>query len=267
MSGALARSGRFWSSGGWLGAILPPALVLLAVGLAVEWAKAAGLLPITIPAPSQVAAVAPAQAADLWWHAQSTLRNAALGYVISAFVAFTLAGVALSLARAERPILSIGVAIDCIPIIALAPIFAVWVGAGPTLGVVIAGIAAFFPLLLGAVQGFKATDANARELFHVMAASRWQRLRLLSWPSALPFIFAAFKIAAPLSLLGALIAEWMGTDRGLGAMIIYALFSFNVPVVWLTILTVCAISALAYGLIALVESRVVTWGTDAEAGG
>jgi ABC-type nitrate/sulfonate/bicarbonate transport system permease component len=240
-------------------AILPPAVVLIGIGVAMESAKAAGWLPITVPAPSQIASVIPEQFADLMYHAGSTLRSAVTGYVLAALLALTLASVALSVKNAERPILSVGVLIDCVPLIALAPIFVIWVGQGPVLYIMVSTISAFFPLLLGAVQGLKASDRNARELFHVIAASRWQRLRLLALPSSLPFVFAALKIAAPLALLGALIAEWMGAERGLGAMVLYALFSFNVPVVWLTILTVCAMSALAYGLIALIESRVVTW--------
>lgn len=240
-------------------AVLPPVIVLVCICAAMEASKAAGWLPITVPAPSQIVAVVPAQFADLMYHAGGTLRSALAGYAIAALAALTLASVALSIKGAERPILSVGVLIDCVPLIALAPIFVIWVGQGPVLYITVSTISAFFPLLLGAVQGLKASDRNARELFHVLAASRWQRLRLLALPSSLPFVFAALKIAAPLALLGALIAEWMGAERGLGAMVLYALFSFNVPVVWLTILTVCAISALAYGLIALIESRVVTW--------
>jgi len=239
--------------------VLPPLAVLLSIILAMEWAKSAGALPITVPAPSQIAAVFPQQAADLWYHAVGTLRSAIAGYAIAACAALALASVALSRPASERPILSLGVLVDCVPLIALAPIFLIWIGQGPILYITISAISAFFPLLLGMVQGLKASDPRARELFHVIAATRMQRLRLLAVPSALPYIFAALKIAAPLSLLGALIAEWMGAERGLGAMIIYALFSFNVPVVWLTILTVCTISALAYGMIALIERRVVTW--------
>jgi ABC-type nitrate/sulfonate/bicarbonate transport system permease component len=246
--------------------VLPPVIVLLTVAFGMEALKAANLLPITIPAPSQIIAVIPEQAADLIYHAGGTIRSAVLGYLIAALVALALASLALSVKGAERPVVSLGVLIDCFPLIALAPIFVIFLGQGPTLYVTIAAIASFFPLLLGAVKGFKATDRNARELFHVMAASRGQRLRLLALPSSLPYIFAAMKVAAPLAILGALIAEWIGAERGLGAMIIYALFSFNVPVVWLTILTVCAISALAYGLIALIESRVVTWTPTGGAG-
>jgi NitT/TauT family transport system permease protein len=237
----------------------PPLMVLVVLALIAEAAKALGWLPITIPAPSQVAAVIPAQAADLWWHASGTLRSAILGYALAGAVALALGAVALSLAGAERAVLGFGVAVDCVPLIALAPIFVVWLGQGLALHATIAAIAAFFPMLVGVVQGFKSTEPTSRELFHVMAADRGQRLRLLMLPAALPFIFQALKIAAPLALLGALIAEWIGAERGIGAMMIYALFSFNVPVVWLTILTLCGLSASAYGLIALAESRVVTW--------
>jgi NitT/TauT family transport system permease protein len=237
----------------------PPVAVLIALAALVELAKAMGWLPVTIPAPSQVAAVIPAQWADLLWHAGGTLRSALMGYALAAAVALALASVALSVAGAERPVLGIGVAIDCFPLIALAPIFVIWLGQGVALYVTIAAVAAFFPLLVGLVQGFKSAEPTMRELFHVMAADRGQRLRLLLFPAALPYIFQAMKTAAPLALLGALIAEWIGAERGLGAMMIYALFSYNVPVVWLTILTLCGLSASAYGLIALAESRVVTW--------
>ncbi len=251
------------------GALLPPALVLLAVAVGAELAKAAGLLPVTVPAPSQVLAILPDALDDLLHHAGRTVRSAVTGYAIAAGLALVMAAVALALRMLERPIVSLAVLVDCIPLIAIAPIFVIFIGQGPRLHVTVAAISAFFPLLIGCVQGFRSTDRNMDELFHVIAASRWQRLCKLALPSALPYLFAALKIAAPLALLGTLIAEWMGTDRGLGAMIVYALFSFNVPLAWLAIVTVCALSALAYGLIALAEQRVVGWSRppDTLAGG
>ncbi|SLN42271.1 ABC transporter permease [Roseisalinus antarcticus] len=251
---------------GTLRSIAPPAAVMVALLALMEIAKAAGWLPITVPAPSQVVAVIPAQWDNLVYHAGGTLRSALLGYFAAACAALALASLALSREGAERPILSLGVLIDCVPLIALAPIFVIWIGQGSALYITIAGISSFFPLLLGTVQGFKATDRSTRELFHVMAANRWQRLRLLAVPSSLPYLFAAMKVAAPLALLGTLIAEWMGAERGLGAMILYALFSFNVPVVWLTIVTICGLSAGAYGLIALLEARIVNWGPKGVSG-
>jgi NitT/TauT family transport system permease protein len=239
--------------------IWPPVAVLLAVAMLAELAKALDWLPVTIPAPSQVIATVPVQWVDLVWHATGTLRAALMGYLLAGAAALALASLALSVAGAERPVLGLGVAIDCFPLIAIAPIIVIWLGQGIALYVTISAIAAFFPLLMGFVQGFRSAEPTMRELFHVMAADRGQRLRLLLLPSALPYIFQAMKIAAPLALLGALIAEWIGAERGLGAMMIYALFSYNVPVVWLTILTLCGLSASAYGLIAFAESRVVTW--------
>ena len=149
------------------------------------------------------------------------------------------------------------------PLIALTPILMVWVGNGLTSRIIISTVAALFPLLVGAVQGFKAVDRNASELFHVLAATRWQRLRKLSFPSALPYLFAALKIAAPIAVLGALIAEWVSADRGLGIMMTYAFFSFNVPLAWLTIIAVCTIATTAYGLVAIVERLVVGQPLDA----
>ncbi|MEM1289194.1 MAG: ABC transporter permease [Pseudomonadota bacterium] len=238
---------------------LPPILVL--AGLVVVWelAFSADLLPITVPAPSQVGQAFLMEWDDLFYHASSTVRSAFLGYVCAVLVAAMLAGFAVSWPRAERGVFTFGILVDSTPLIAVAPIFMIWLGNGITLHVVTAAIAALFPMLVGLVQGFKSADATSRELFHVLSATRWQTLTRLALPSALPYIFSALKVAAPLALLGTLIAEWMGTDRGLGTMIIYALFSFNVPLVWVGIITVSAITAISYGLVALAEDRIVVW--------
>ncbi|WP_421724427.1 ABC transporter permease [Bauldia sp.] len=229
--------------------------------------KQAGLLPITIPNPVDVWEALTDQWDDLLYHTASTVLSAFTGYVCAAMIAAALGGVAVTWKRSGKPVLTFGILVDSTPLIAVAPIFMIWLGNGMTLHVVVAGIAAFFPLLVGMIQGFRSADRNMLELFHVLAASRWQTLTRLSLPSALPYIFSALKVAAPLALLGALIAEWMGTDRGLGTLITYALFSFNVPLVWLSILTVCALTAASYGLVALAEHRFAPWSGAGEARG
>ncbi|MEM6381923.1 MAG: ABC transporter permease [Pseudomonadota bacterium] len=239
--------------------VLPPILVI--AGLLVVWelAFAADLLPITVPSPTQVWAAFLTEWDDLFYHASSTIRSAAIGYLCAALVAAALAAFAVSWPRAERGVFTFGILVDSTPLIAVAPIFMIWLGNGITLHVVTAAIAGLFPMLVGLIQGFKSADPTSRELFHVLSATRWQVLTRLALPSALPFIFSALKIAAPLALLGTLIAEWMGTDRGLGTMIIYALFSFNVPLVWVGIIAVSAITAVSYGIVALAEDRIVVW--------
>ena len=99
---------------------------------------------------------------------------------------------------------------------------------------------------------------------HVLSASRMQTLRFLLIPSAAPYLFAGFKIAAPSAVLGAITAEWAGADSGVGAMMLYALFSYDTPKVWLSVLLTCLLAAGGYGLVALVERLVVHWGRDVE---
>lgn len=130
--------------------------------------------------------------------------------------------------------------------------------------IIIAAVAGFFPVLVGAIQGLRAVDRQAAELFHCLSATKFQEFRLLALPSALPYLFAGLKISAASALLGAIISEWVGAEKGLGLMMAYALFSFNVALVWLTLIVSIISAILAYSLVGLVEKRVVYWERPAE---
>ncbi|MCU4651793.1 ABC transporter permease subunit [Roseibacterium sp. SDUM158016] len=244
----MAEARRSWIAEAW-----PPALTLAALVAALEAAVAAGMTPVTIPAPSAVAAEFADSWGDLLYHLGPSVAATALGFLISASLAALLAGIGAAWRKASGPVMTFGILIDSTPLIAVAPILIVFVGGGMTLHVIVAATACFFPLLVGMSRGFRAVERNADELFHVLAASRWQRLVKLALPSALPYLFSGFKIAAPLAVLGTLIAEWMGAERGVGIMMIYAMFSFDVPQVWMTILAVCLMAIGGYGLFALIE--------------
>jgi len=239
------------------GRLFAPAAVIVVILVIWELAKAANLLPITVPAPSEIAGAFTRSWSDLFYHMVPTVLSAAAGFFLATLVALVLGAVATSWRRTEPSIMKFAIIVDSIPLIALTPILMVWVGNGLASRIVIATIAALFPLVVGVIQGFKAIDRNVSELFHILAASRWQRLAKLAFPSALPYLFSALKIAAPLSVLGALIAEWVSADRGLGIMMTYALFSFDVPLAWLTIVAVCLVATIAYGLVALAERIVI----------
>ncbi|MEO1017182.1 MAG: ABC transporter permease subunit [Pseudomonadota bacterium] len=245
-------------------AISLPLSVFLVLIAALEVAKHADLVPITIPAPSQIAGALPRAGGDLLFHMQPTVIAAVSGLMIGVVLALLCGAMAAGRASTEPVIFRMGLLIDSIPLIALTPILMLWIGTGMTARITIAALATFFPLLVGAIQGMKAADQNAVELFHVMAASRRQRLVKLQIPSALPYLFAAFRIAAPLAVLGALIAEWGNAERGLGIMMVYALFSFDVPLVWLTIITVCLLAMTGYASVALAEKLLVHWAAPAD---
>lgn len=238
-----------------------PLGVFLGLALLLELAKRADWLPLTVPAPSEIGEALTVSWADLLYHMGPTVLAAVAGYAIAAMIAFILGVLAMSWPRSEDTVVKLGIMVDSVPLIALTPILMIFIGTGMTSRIVIATIASLFPLVVGAIQGFKAIDRNAAELFHVLSARRWQKLRKLALPAALPYLFAALKIAAPLAILGALIAEWVNADRGLGIMMVYALFSFNVPLVWLTIITVSLLAMTGYGLAALAERLVIRWET------
>lgn len=239
--------------------VWPPAVTLIALLVLLEIAVHAGLTPITVPAPSAVAMEFTQSGSDLLYHIGPSVVATLLGLTISAALAMLLAGIGASWRRANGPVMTLGVLVDSTPLIAVAPILIVFVGAGMTLHVIVSATACFFPLLVGMARGFRAVERNQDELFHVLAASRIDRLRKLALPSALPYVFSAFKIAAPLAVLGTLIAEWMGAERGIGIMMIYAMFSFDAAQVWMTILAVCLMAIAGYGIFAAVERVYLRW--------
>ncbi len=111
------------------------------------------------------------------------------------------------------------------------------------------------------MQGLRSSETGREELFDVLSARRWQRFLHLRLPTSMPYVFAGLKAAAASAVLGAIIAEWTGGGgtRGLGQMMTNALFGFNVPQTWLTILTSAVLAVGAYAVVAVVERLVVRW--------
>lgn len=238
-----------------------PTLVVLA-GL--QGLAGAGMLPVFIPSPAQVGAAVLARPGQLGASLAATALTAAEGFVIAAAVTFGLAGLATAFRQVQAGIYGLGVVLHAIPVIATAPLLALCLGTGGRMHVVIVALAVQFPLLVGAMQGLAAADARLLEMLHTLSASRWQTVRYVQVPSALPLLFAGCRIATPLAVLGAVTAEWAGADRGVGAMMLSALFAYDVTTVWLAVLTCCAMAATAYGAWSAVERLALRWNHPAE---
>jgi NitT/TauT family transport system permease protein len=232
--------------------------------LAVELLKRSGHLPVTIPAPSQVWGSLLANAAGIGSAVVETVMNAVRGYAVACVVALGAAFVAALFAALRPAIYNLGVGLASVPLIAATPLLALWLGNGPLTRSLIAGLSSYFPLLVGAMQGFRAYEVNHMELFHVYSASRWRVFRSLILPSSLPFLFAGFKLAAPLAVLGSLTAELTGAENGVGVIMLSALFSFDIQLVWLTVLIACALSGAGYALWALIERVTIYWESPRE---
>lgn len=247
----------------WLSTGLPLTTVVALLVLA-ELTKKAGLLPVFVPAPSQVALEVINNPSLTFGNLGATAYKAATGYGIAATVAVLAASIAVMIRPLYGAVYNFAVGLHAIPIIATAPLLALWLGVGPQVQITIAALASYFPMVVGTMQGLQAADARQRELMHVLSATRLQTLRYLLIPSALPFMFAGFKIAAPSAVLGAVTAEWAGADRGIGAMMLYALFSYDTPKVWLAVVATCLLAASGYGFWALVERIAIYWERDVE---
>ncbi len=247
-----ARIGRRW-----LPAVVLPALI----GPLWEWAATTGRLPVSVAAPSAVWDEFERRHETLWFHAEPTIVAAVKGFVVAALVAFALALVAVLVPRIAGFVYTGAVVVSSIPLIALTPVLVLWLDRGDAVRTAVAALAGVFPILVGCVQGLRATDARAEELFVQLAAGPFQRFRLLALPSSLPYVFAGLKAAAAAAVLGAIIAEWSGGGgtRGLGQMMTNALFGFNVPQTWLTILTAALLAVGFYAVASIVERLVVRW--------
>jgi NitT/TauT family transport system permease protein len=159
----------------------------------------------------------------------------------------------------ERALLPMAVVAKVTPVVIVAPLFVLWFGFGPMPRVLIAALLTFFPVLIGAVSGLRATPPAARDVFATLDAGPVDEALLLRVPSALPHLFAAVKVSSTLALLGAVIAEWVGGDRGLGRAILLANTNLDTTTALAGIWTIALIGIALIGVLTLLERRLVFW--------
>lgn len=226
---------------------------------------ATGAPPSSVAAPSQVWREFSADPGKLWFHVQPTMAAALIGFGCAAATAIAVSLLTVLVPRATSVVYNTSVVTYSVPLIALAPVLLVWIGNGPSLRITIAAIAGFFPIVVGCIQGFRAVDERRDELFQQLAATRTQRFQYLVLPESLPYVFAGLKVSAAAAVLGALISEWSGADRGLGLAMVSALSGYNPPGVWLTIVASTVLTLSLYGSVGLAERLIVRWEYDRDA--
>lgn len=249
----------------FLGIALPIVTCFGTVAL-IEGMARAGLLPIFVPAPSAIVFEVIGTPEIVTRNVAPTVRHASLGYLVTMCITLMAGCIGAAVQSLRGPIYGLGVTLHAVPVIAMAPLLALWLGTGPSLQITMAALASQFAMLVSMMQGLNAADLRQRELFHTISASRWSTFRYLLLPSAAPYLFAGFKIAAPSAVLGTVTAEWAGADLGVGAMMLYALFSYDIVKVWLSVILTCALAASAFGFWALVERKLVFWTKGTEIG-
>jgi len=192
-------------------------------------------------------------------HIGTTLLETLFGFLVGCTMAFTL-GVAVALSRrTEYFLYPFIVMFQAMPKVALAPIIIVWFGLGLTSKVITAALVAFFPLLVNTIVGLRSADEDRVNLMRSLAASRWQIFWMLQLPNAMPYIFAGLEIAMIFSLLGAIVAELVGAESGLGMLIQSMNFTMDVAGQFSVLLILSALGLALNGIVTAIRRRVLFW--------
>jgi ABC-type nitrate/sulfonate/bicarbonate transport system permease component len=253
-------AGRSGVAAEWMMAYGPPLLLILALVLGWEllvrwWAIPNWLL----PPPSQIPVSLLHSLPILRGHVLATLQVTILGFGLALVASFILAialdGSAL-LRRALYPLL---VASQTVPIVAIAPLLVVGLGFGILPKVLVVALVTFFPIVVNTVDGLQAADGDRVRLLQAMNANYWQLLWLLRLPAALPAIFTGIKIAVTYSVIGAVLAEWIGASTGLGVYIARSLRAFRTDQVFVAALVTSLLTITLFTCTAALERWLIPW--------
>ena len=248
----LAKPGRRW---------MLPVSALLALGAWEAAVRFGGFPAFILPAPGRVWARFLLALVDgsLLRNASATLLEVLLGLLVGVSLA-TIFGYLLGKSRLlERLLAPYLVASQAVPIVAIAPLLVIWFGPGMFSKVLICALIVFFPVLVNTVVGVRAVPTHLRDLMRSMRATRLQTLRYLEIPAAMPVFFGGLRIGATLSVIGAVVGEFIGADRGLGFLVNVGRGQFDTALVFVAVFTLIAMALGLYGLVVLLEKRLLRW--------
>ncbi len=188
-----------------------------------------------------------------------TLREAFIGFFIANLVSITIAlGIAFN-KNMENTIMPFAITLKTIPILAITPLLVVWFGPGEYSKIATAALICFFPSLVNVLRGVKSLDRDLTEFFKAYAANKLQLIKMLIIPSILPYLFAALKVSSSLAVIGALVGEFIGANKGLGFLIISNYYTLNTPYVFASIIVSSFVGIVFYYVIHFFEKRIITW--------
>ena len=210
-----------------------------------------------LPAPTAIWAEFVKQAYLLGKHTVTTGAGAVSGLAIGTASALILAILMVQSRVLQRILMPLLVIDQSVPKLALAPIFVIWFGTGMMTRVVIAVVISFFPIIINAIRGMTTVDRRVNDLMTTLSASRWDLLTKIQLPNAVPYIFAGLKVAVPLSVIGAVVAEFMQSDSGLGYVVLVAVGNVNTPMVFVSVLVMALLSLGLFAVVSLGEWLVM----------
>ncbi len=236
--------------------------ILLFLGTIVLWQMLVTVLKVPryiLPSPLNILEIIIKRGADLVIQVGWTMLEAIMGFALGAGVAFIAASIFVHVRLIERSMLPWAIVLETVPIVAIAPLLTIWLGFGLAPKVVIAAIVCFFPVLVNTTRGLRSVAPQALELMHLLSASRWQVYFRVRLPSATPFIFSALKVASSLSVIGAIVAEFTGADRGIGYVVVSASYRLDTALLFAGITFSSLAGVVFYQIISGLERLILYW--------
>jgi NitT/TauT family transport system permease protein len=209
-----------------------------------------------LPAPSEIVSLSIRDWPLLQMHTLVTLKVIVTGYCAAAAFALAISALMIRFPLVEQLVMPLFVGLQSVPKIAVAPLILIWVGAGAGSKILVVMSIAFFPIVINTLAGFKQVDEGAIDVFRTVAATERQQLLLLRIPYAVPYIFAGLRIATTLTVMGAIVAEWLAASDGLGYLVLSGSFNFNTARTFSAIIMLSIIGMVFFHLMSWVEARV-----------
>lgn len=211
-----------------------------------------------LPAPSGIGAAFIDNFPLIFRHFLSTASIAGLG-----FLAGTISGMLIAILMALAPairtaIYPIVIASQTTPKIAIAPLLIVWFGLGLLPKVLIVALLTFFPVLINTLAGIDGTDRGHLDLLKSVNATRWQTYRQVRLPAAIPYVFAGLKLALTISVIGAIVSEWVSANAGLGYLLLFYNAGLRTTELFAVLLFLVLSASLAFGVLLFLE-RLLSW--------
>lgn len=237
-----------------------PAVVAAALGIAI-WQVVADRDRFLAPQPWQVVSQLAGHPGFYLHNAGHTLGEALIGLACGSIVAFLLGVAAFSVPLIRRAVLPLAIILNVTPIVALAPPLVVAFGFGESPKIIVTSVICFFPVLINTLAGLRSTDPLASEVLQTLGASRLDLLYRLQLPSSLPYLFSAARVAFPLSIVGAVVAEFVapGSSVGLGTIITVASSHDQLDEVYAAIVLLAVLGVALSGIVVFAERRLLSW--------
>ncbi|MEW9834239.1 ABC transporter permease [Mesorhizobium marinum] len=243
----------------------PRAIIMAALGLIVvmtvwQFVVWAFSVPIyLLPSPVDVANALVKDMGLLAKSAGPTIVEGFLGFLLGNIVAILVAVAFVYAKPVEEMFYPVAILVNTTPIVAIAPVLKILLGNGIEPKVVVAALICFFPTLVNSVRGFRAVNPQLLELMHVLSASKTEIFLKVRLFSALPYIFAALKISVTMCVLGAIVGEWIGSNSGIGYLLLQSMFEFDTPRLFATIFVASMIAIIGFAIVSVVEKWAIRW--------